>query len=82
MKAAIYARYSSENQRPQSIEDQLSTCRQLALINGFSINERHIYSGQAKSGASNDRPSLNSLIEAARNHLFQVVLVDDLSRLA
>ena len=82
MKAAIYARYSSENQRPQSIEDQISTCRQFAIKQGFSIEENHIYSDQAKSGANKDRHGLNSLIEGARNQLFQVVLVDDLSRLA
>ena len=82
MKAAIYARYSSENQRPQSIDDQISTCRQLAQKEGFSIEDNHIYSDEAKSGANKDRHGLNSLVEAARNHLFQVVLVDDLSRLA
>ena len=82
MKAAIYARYSSENQRPQSIDDQISTCRKLALTQEFSIDENHIYSDEAKSGAIKDRHGLNSLIEGARNQLFQVVLVDDLSRLA
>ena len=30
MAAAIYARYSSENQRPESIDDQVSACRKLA----------------------------------------------------
>ena len=30
MQAAIYARYSSENQRPESIDDQISSCRKLA----------------------------------------------------
>ena len=82
MKAAIYARYSSENQRPQSIEDQISTCRKFAIDNDFSIDQNHIYSDEAKSGASSDRDGLNSLSAAARNHQFQVVLVDDLSRLA
>ncbi len=82
MKAAIYARYSSEHQRPQSIDDQVSTCRKFAIANEFSIDENHIYSDEAKSGASNDRDGLNSLSTAARNHQFQIVLVDDLSRLA
>jgi hypothetical protein len=30
MPAAVYARYSSENQRPESIDDQISACRKLA----------------------------------------------------
>ncbi len=82
MKAAVYARYSSENQRPQSIEDQISTCRKFAIENDFFVDENYIYSDEAKSGASNDRDGLNSLSAAARNHHFEVVLVDDLSRLA
>jgi hypothetical protein len=32
MAAAIYARYSSENQRPESIDDQGSACRKLAKL--------------------------------------------------
>ena len=37
MRAAIYARYSSENQRPESIEDQISFCRRFATENGFTV---------------------------------------------
>jgi DNA invertase Pin-like site-specific DNA recombinase len=37
MRAAIYARYSSENQRPESIEDQISACRKLASERGYVI---------------------------------------------
>ncbi|TMI76535.1 MAG: recombinase family protein, partial [Bacillati bacterium ANGP1] len=37
MRAAIYARYSSENQRPESIEDQVAACRRLAAQRGFTI---------------------------------------------
>ena len=39
MRAAIYARYSSENQRPESIEDQVAACRRLAAQRGFTILE-------------------------------------------
>lgn len=82
MKAAVYARYSSENQRPESIEDQVAACRKLALQRGFNVLEEHIYSDQAKSGARKDRAGLSALIEAAQAKAFDVVLVDDLSRLA
>jgi len=37
MLAAIYARYSSENQRPESIEDQVAACRRLAGQREFTI---------------------------------------------
>jgi site-specific DNA recombinase len=82
MPAAIYARYSSENQRPESIDDQISACRRLAKQQSIAISEDHIYSDQAKSGARSDRPALAALMAAAQSGEFDAVLVDDLSRLA
>lgn len=82
MRAAIYARYSSENQRPESIEDQISACRKFAAEQGYAITESHIYTDMAASGARKDRPGLSSLLSASEHGNFEVVLVDDLSRLA
>ncbi len=82
MRAAIYARYSSENQRPESIEDQITACRRLASQRGFSVLEDHIYADPAQSGARRDRQGLSALVAAAQSGQFDVVLVDDLSRLA
>ena len=82
MRAAIYARYSSENQRPESIDDQVRGCQVLATSRGFSVDPTHAYSDEAKSGALRDRPGLEALCAAARNREFEAVLVDDLSRLS
>jgi site-specific DNA recombinase len=82
MRAAVYARYSSENQRPESIEDQVAACRRLASERGFRVLEDHVYADQAQSGARRDRLGLSALVSAAQNKQFDVVLVDDLSRLA
>ncbi len=82
MRAAVYARYSSENQRPESIEDQISACRRLAAERGFTVLADHIYADEAKSGARRDRQALGALLAAAQGRQFEVVLVDDLSRLA
>src|SRR5438105_13763144 len=82
MRAAIYARYSSENQRPESIEDQVAACRRLAAQRGFTILEEHIYTDQAQSGARRDRQALAALLAAGQQRAFELVLVDDLSRLA
>ena len=49
MRAANYARYSSENQRPESIEDQISSYRLLASRRGFTILDEHIYTDRALS---------------------------------
>lgn len=82
MRSAVYARYSSENQRPESIEDQVAACRRLASDRDLTILEEHIYADKARSGARTDRPGLTSLLAAAPSREFSVVLVDDLSRLA
>jgi DNA invertase Pin-like site-specific DNA recombinase len=82
MTAAVYARYSSENQRPESIDDQVSACRRLARERSLTINDDHIYADQAQSGARSDRPGLAALLAAAPSRAFDVVLIDDLSRLA
>lgn len=82
MRAAIYARYSSENQRPESITDQISACRRLAAQQDHQVLEAHIYSDMAASGARKDRPGLAALLAASEQGSFEVVLVDDLSRLA
>ena len=47
MKAAIYARYSSENQRPESITDQVESCRKLAATRGYEISSEHVFSDEA-----------------------------------
>ncbi len=82
MRAAIYARYSSENQRPESIEDQISSCRKFAVGRGYTLSPSHIYTDKAVSGARKDRTGLTQLMAAAESGNFEVALVDDLSRLA
>lgn len=81
MRAAIYARYSSESQRPESIADQIKACRRLAAERASTILDDHIYFDEAKSGARRDRLGLSALIAAGQEDEFDVVLVDDLSRL-
>ncbi len=82
MKAAIYARYSSDNQRRESIDDQVRSCREFAVGRGWTVDPRHIYTDEAKSGVLRERKGLESLCCAARARKFEAVLVDDLSRLS
>ena len=81
-QAAIYARYSSENQRPESIDDQISSCHRLARDRQYAVDQAHIYTDEAASGAREDRPGLAALRAAAIDGRFRLLLVDDLSRLA
>jgi len=46
------------------------------------VLEDHVYADLAQSGARRDREGLGALVAAAQNEQFDVVLVDDLSRLA
>lgn len=79
--AAIYARYSSQNQRPESNEDQIRECREQAERIGFLSDSRFVFMDEAKSGADLNRTGLAELLAAAKDGHFQTVLIDDLSRL-
>ena len=59
MRAVIYARYSSDNQREASIEDQIEVCRRYADRQGWTIGE--VYADQALSGASRFRPAFQQM---------------------
>lgn len=82
MKVAIYARYSSENQRQESIEDQVRVCKEFAKRYDYTVLEEHIYWDEAKSGAIRNRPALDKLLKACEQKELQAILIDDLSRLS
>gem|GEM_PF-4479058 len=50
LRAALYARFSTDLQRDASIEDQLRSCRAFATKQGIEVVE--VYSDRAISGAS------------------------------
>jgi site-specific DNA recombinase len=80
MKVALYARYSSDNQRQASIGDQFRICRAYAEKQGWHIVEE--YSDQAISGASLLRPGIQSLIADALRRRFDIVLAEAMDRLS
>lgn len=80
MKVALYARYSSDNQRDASIADQFRICRAYAEKQGWQIVEE--YSDQAISGASLLRPGIQSLIADALRGRFSIVLAEAMDRLS
>ena len=80
-KVALYARYSSENQRDASIEDQLRLCRLHAERQGWTIIDS--YSDRAISGASLLlRPGVQELIQDAGRRRFDLVMTESLDRLS
>jgi len=78
--AAIYARYSSENQRDASIEDQVRQCRARIDQEGWQIGE--VYSDHAISGATTLRPGYQKMLEDARAGRFDVLVAEALDRLS
>jgi site-specific DNA recombinase len=80
VKAATYARFSTEKQRDESIEDQVRNCQRYASQHGLSVV--HQFEDRAISGTSKNRPGFSSMLAAAQAGEFNVLLVDDLSRLS
>ena len=79
MKAALYARYSTDKQRDESIEDQFRECERVAQANGFEIVAR--YEDKGISGGTAERPGYQQLLAAARRKEFIVIVAEDISRL-
>jgi site-specific DNA recombinase len=80
MRAVIYARYSSDLQRDNSIEDQIELCRRFIEQQGWTM-VRH-YEDRAVSGASRFRPGYQQLVADLGRGLFDVVVVEALDRLS
>jgi site-specific DNA recombinase len=73
VNAVIYARFSSHQQREESIEGQLRVCREYAARNKMRIVGT--YEDRAISGTSDRRPSFLRMISDAAKGTFSVVLV-------
>ena len=79
LRCALYARYSSDQQRAASIEDQFRVCRERAAREGWKI--AGAYKDSAISGDSMIlRPGIQALLEDARRGLFEVVVAEALDR--
>lgn len=79
-KAVVYARYSSHNQREESIEGQLRKCHAFAEQNGFVILEE--YCDRAISGKTDNRPEFQRMIKDAEKGHFKAIIMYTLDRFA
>ena len=80
MKGVIYARYSSDNQREESIEGQIRECKAFAKKNDIQIIETYI--DRALSAKTDNRPDFQRLIKDSVSKKFDVILVWKLDRFA
>ena len=78
MNAVIYARYSSDSQREESIEGQLRECREYAERNNMTIVGTYI--DRALSAKTADRPEFQRMIKDSAKELFEIALVWKLDR--
>ena len=79
-RAALYARYSSDLQRDESIEDQFRLCHEFAGRQGWKVVDS--YSDRARSGASMLRSGLQDLLADAGHGRFDIILAEGLDRLS
>ena len=80
MNAVIYARYSSDNQREESIEGQIRECRAYAEKNGITIIKNYI--DRAHTATNDNRPDFQRMIKDSSKGNFDLVLVWKLDRFA
>lgn len=80
MTGVIYARYSSDNQREESIEGQLRECKAFAEKNDIQIVGTYI--DRALSAKTDNRPEFQRMIKDSYKKLFDTVIVWKLDRFA
>ena len=79
MNAAIYARYSSHNQREESIEGQIRECTAFAERNGMVVVDEYI--DRAVSGKTDNRDAFQKMIRDSEKRNWDAVIVYTLDRI-
>ena len=84
MIAVIYARYSTDSQREESIEGQIRECTAYAEKNGFTVVKHYI---DCAVSAKTDnrpqfRPQFQQMIKDSERGIFDVIIVWKLDRFA
>lgn len=74
----IYARYSSDKQRDESIEGQIRECTEYAQREGILITK--IYTDRALSARTDNRPEFLQMIRDSAHQSFNYVIVYQLDR--
>ena len=79
-RAVIYARFSSHNQRDESIDAQERACREYAERKGLQVIE--VYADRAKSGTNSERDEFQRMIKDSGENKFRYLIVHKIDRFA
>jgi DNA invertase Pin-like site-specific DNA recombinase/Arc/MetJ-type ribon-helix-helix transcriptional regulator len=81
-RIAIYARFSSSNQREASVEDQVRVCSDFIARDGGTVSDDLVFFDKGVSGSSLDRPGFERMMElvAAKPSRIDAIVCEDLSR--
>ena len=80
MTGVIYARYSSDSQREESIDGQIRDCKAFAEKQGITILDMYI--DRALSAKTDNRPQFQKMIKDSAKQKFNVIIVWKLDRFA
>ena len=80
LRAVIYARYSDDNQRVESIEGQIRECTEFANEEGYTIV--NTYTDKARTGKNDKRPGFQKMYLDSKKDIFDVVIVWKIDRFA
>ena len=76
--AVIYARYSSNNQREESIDAQVRACREYAQAHGLNIV--NVYTDSAKTGTNDQRDAFQQMLADSSKGIFSTVIIHKIDR--
>src|SRR5262245_54978423 len=81
LRILIYARYSTEEQHPSSIDDQIAYCEEFLRANGITDIEVIVLSDREMSGELVSRPGIDQVRERILARWPDLLLCEDTSRL-
>jgi DNA invertase Pin-like site-specific DNA recombinase len=77
----IYARYSTEDQNPRSIDAQIEYCKAFLRALGVTNYELEICQDVELSGELRNRPGIDKVWSGVRQRRWDLIVVEDASRL-
>ena len=77
-RVALYARFSSNQQKSESVTAQIRAMEEYCKRNGLKVVA--IYSDEAKSATTDNRPQFLQMIADSNKNMFDIALVHKLDR--